>query len=140
MTRVYAGRFLRVDLDDGKVQEQAITEEQAQQWLLGSGLAARLFADEMDAGWEPFDPASPLMVFNGDECAGGGADVLVRAVAPDRHLGRVECRRALGGAAPLRRFRWPGCHGTGRDARVPVGTGWSGRDQGRGRRVGARHL
>jgi aldehyde:ferredoxin oxidoreductase len=65
MTRVYAGRFLRVDLDDGKVQEQAITEEEAQQWLLGSGLAARLFADEMDAEWEPFDPASPLMVFNG---------------------------------------------------------------------------
>ena len=65
MSFVYAGRFLRVNLDSGEVQEEQITVEDVQQWLLGSGLAAHLFYNEMDPAREPLDPASPLMVFNG---------------------------------------------------------------------------
>lgn len=65
MHSVHAGRWLRVNLDNGEVAEQAITVEQAQCWLLGSGWAARLLYQELDPSREPLDPASPLLVFNG---------------------------------------------------------------------------
>ena len=32
---------------------------------LGSGLAAKIFYDEMDPSLEPLDPRSPLLMFNG---------------------------------------------------------------------------
>ena len=65
MSVAYADRLLRVDLESREVREEKIAEEDAQQWLLGSGLAARLFYEEMDSGTAPLDPANPLMVFNG---------------------------------------------------------------------------
>ena len=65
MSSVYAGRFLRVNLDSGEVQEEQIVEEDARRWLLGSGIAAHLVYEEMDPERDPLDPASPLMVFNG---------------------------------------------------------------------------
>jgi aldehyde:ferredoxin oxidoreductase len=65
MSRVYAGRFLRIDLDNQEIREEQIAEEDLRRWLLGSGLASRLFYEEMDPAVEPLDPASPLMVFNG---------------------------------------------------------------------------
>jgi aldehyde:ferredoxin oxidoreductase len=65
MSSIYAGRFLRVNLDSAELREERISEADARRWLLGSGLAARLFYEEMDPAREPLDPASPLMVFNG---------------------------------------------------------------------------
>jgi aldehyde:ferredoxin oxidoreductase len=65
MSCVYAGRFLRIDLDNQEVREEQIAEEDLRHWLLGSGLASRLFYEEMDPAVEPLDPASPLLVFNG---------------------------------------------------------------------------
>jgi aldehyde:ferredoxin oxidoreductase len=54
-----------VDLESKEVREQPITEEQVRTWLLGSGLAAHLFHEELAPGRDPLDPASPLLVFNG---------------------------------------------------------------------------
>lgn len=65
MSCVYAGRFLRIDLDNQEIREEQIAEEDLRRWLLGSGLASRLFYEEMDPVVEPLDPASPLLVFNG---------------------------------------------------------------------------
>jgi aldehyde:ferredoxin oxidoreductase len=65
MAFVYAGRWLRVDLESREVREERISEEQATRWLLGSGLAARLFYEALDPALPPLDPASPLLVFNG---------------------------------------------------------------------------
>jgi aldehyde:ferredoxin oxidoreductase len=65
MSGVYAGRWLRVDLESKEVREQPITGEQVRTWLLGSGLAAHLFHEELAPGRDPLDPASPLLVFNG---------------------------------------------------------------------------
>jgi len=65
MNNVYAGRWLRVDLESREVREERITEEEAHIWLLGSGLAAHLFHGALDPGLNPLDPASPLLVFNG---------------------------------------------------------------------------
>jgi len=65
MSSVYAGRFLRINLDSGKVEEELIVDEDVRRWLLGSGLAAHLFYRELDLGRDPLDPASPLLVLNG---------------------------------------------------------------------------
>jgi aldehyde:ferredoxin oxidoreductase len=65
MPFVYAGRFLRVNLNSGEVREERIAEQHVQQWLLGSGLAAHLFYAQMDPGNAPLAPPSPLLVFNG---------------------------------------------------------------------------
>jgi aldehyde:ferredoxin oxidoreductase len=54
-----------VDLEREEVREQPITEEDVHTWLLGSGLAAHLFHEELAPGRAPLDPASPLLVFNG---------------------------------------------------------------------------
>jgi len=65
MSGVYAGRWLRVDLEREEITEHPITEEQVRTWLLGSGLAAHLFHEELAPGRDPLDPVSPLLVFNG---------------------------------------------------------------------------
>ena len=65
MDRVYAERWLQVDLESGKVAEFPIPEGQVRTWLLGDGIAAYLFYESLDPSLDPTDPASPLLVFNG---------------------------------------------------------------------------
>ncbi len=65
MSFIIAGRYLEVDLTRGSWEEVPITDDQVRAWLLGSGLAARLFYDLAERSVHPFDPASPLLVFNG---------------------------------------------------------------------------
>lgn len=65
MSFIIAGRYLEVDLTHGSWTTVPITDDQVREWLLGSGLAARLFHDRLDRSCHPFDPASPLLVFNG---------------------------------------------------------------------------
>jgi len=83
---VYAGKYLRIDLSSGKWQEEAISTDQVETWLLGSGLAAKVYYDEMDPGRNPLDPASPLLIFNG---------VLTGTFAP------TGCRTSFCGRSPL---------------------------------------
>ena len=65
MDKVYAGRWLRVDLESGEIGEERISDEEVRTWLLGSGLAAHLLHEGLDPARDPLDPASPLLVFNG---------------------------------------------------------------------------
>jgi len=83
---VYAGRFLRVNLTDGSWQVEAIRDEHVRKWLLGSGFAARLYYDLLDAERDPLHPDSPLLVFNG---------VLTGTFAP------TGCRSSWCGRSPL---------------------------------------
>lgn len=83
---VYAGRFLRVDLTDGSWQVEAVRDEQVRKWLLGSGFAARLYYELLDAGRDPLHPESPLLIFNG---------VLTGSFAP------TGCRSSWCGRSPL---------------------------------------
>ena len=62
---VFAGKYLRIDLTEKSWREETISEMDVRSWLLGSGLAAKLFYDEMDPDLDPLDPASPLLIFNG---------------------------------------------------------------------------
>jgi aldehyde:ferredoxin oxidoreductase len=65
MTHTYAGRLLRIDLTSGVHQIEAIDDESVRRYLLGSGLAARIFYEEMNPSLDPLDPASPLLAFSG---------------------------------------------------------------------------
>ena len=57
MPKVYAGRLLRIDLDEERWETQEIGEEDVQRYLLGSGLAAAFFYREMDPAWSVTNPA-----------------------------------------------------------------------------------
>jgi aldehyde:ferredoxin oxidoreductase len=86
MSTVYAGKLLRVDLTGGTHRIDAIDETDVRRYLLGSGLAARIFSEEMDPGIEPLDPANPLLAFNG---------LLTGTFAP------TGCRSSWCGRSPL---------------------------------------
>jgi aldehyde:ferredoxin oxidoreductase len=68
MTDVHAGKLLRVRLDAGEVGEEAIDPAEVGAYLLGSGLAARMFYQALQVGEmpdDPLDPANTLYAFNG---------------------------------------------------------------------------
>lgn len=83
---VYAGKLLRIDLTQRTWREEPIADETVRKWLLGSGLAAKIYYDEMDPALDPLDPASPLIVMNG---------VLSGTFAP------TGCRSSWCGRSPL---------------------------------------
>ena len=62
---VYAGKYLRIDLTTRTWREAPISEEEARQWLLGSGFAAHLFHQEMDPDLDPLAPTASIYIFNG---------------------------------------------------------------------------
>jgi len=62
---VYTGKLLHVDLTSGEQRIEHVDEADLRTYLLGSGLAARMFYEEMDPDLDPLDPASPLMAFTG---------------------------------------------------------------------------
>jgi aldehyde:ferredoxin oxidoreductase len=65
MPFVYAGKLLRVDLSAAEHHVEPIEESDVRRYLLGSGLAAKIYHEEMDPALDPLDPASPLLAFNG---------------------------------------------------------------------------
>jgi len=65
MAFVYAGKLLRADLGAGTLRFESISEADVRSYLLGSGLAARIYYQEMDPGLDPLHPDSPLLAMNG---------------------------------------------------------------------------
>ncbi len=65
MPYVYTGKYLRIDLTDRSSRVDTIPVEWVEQFALGSGIAARIYYDEMDPALDPLDPRAPLLVFNG---------------------------------------------------------------------------
>jgi aldehyde:ferredoxin oxidoreductase len=65
MTRVYTGQIIRINLTERTSHIQKISDQAYRQWTLGSGLAAKIFYDEMDAQLDALDPRAPLFFFNG---------------------------------------------------------------------------
>jgi aldehyde:ferredoxin oxidoreductase len=69
MPNVYAGKILIVDLTTRQTSVRSITEAEVQAFLLGSGLAAKIYyedyADLLDPQLDPLDPHNPLIVLNG---------------------------------------------------------------------------
>lgn len=65
MIDLYPGRFLDVDISSPHVDAFQISNERARNFLLGSGLAASLYYEQMRSDVAPLDPASPVYVFTG---------------------------------------------------------------------------
>jgi aldehyde:ferredoxin oxidoreductase len=86
MPHVYAGSLLRVDLTGGAHQVEPIDDGDVRRYLLGSGLAAKIYYEEMDPSLDPLDPASPLLAFTG---------VLTGTFSP------TGCRSSWCGRSPL---------------------------------------
>jgi aldehyde:ferredoxin oxidoreductase len=86
MPYAHAGKLARLDLPTGAFRVEPPADKDVRQFLLGSGLAARLFYDEMDPTLDPLDPKSPLLVFNG---------LLTGTFAP------TACRSSWCGRSPL---------------------------------------
>lgn len=86
MPYVYAGRYLRFDLSTGRHTIEPIADADVQKYLLGSGYAAKLFADELDPSIGPLDPRATIYIFNG---------LLSGTFAP------TGCRSSFCGRSPL---------------------------------------
>ena len=61
----YLGKLLRVDLTTGDLRDEAINEEHCRAFVGGSGLAARLIYDMVDAHTDPLGPDNPLVFMTG---------------------------------------------------------------------------
>jgi len=82
----YAGKIIRVDLNSRECKVDSIEDALIEKYLLGSGLAARMYYGEMDPAREPLDPDSCLMMMIG---------LLSGTVVP------TSCRLSLCGRSPL---------------------------------------
>jgi aldehyde:ferredoxin oxidoreductase len=65
MPHIIAGNLLRVDLGSSEFRIEKIDNTDIRRFLLGSGLAAKMFYDEMNPDLAPLDASSPLMAFSG---------------------------------------------------------------------------
>ena len=65
MPYTYAGKLVRIDLTAGQSRVETIEDSMVERFLLGGGLAAKIFYDEMDPLREPLDPDSPLIFMIG---------------------------------------------------------------------------
>ncbi len=86
MAHLYPGRLLRIDLEKGSWEREEVREEEVRGYLLGSGLAAKIFYQEMDPALDPLDPRSPLLLMDG---------LLTGTIAP------ASCRLSVCGRSPL---------------------------------------
>jgi aldehyde:ferredoxin oxidoreductase len=65
-------RLLRVDLSQGKMQDEEIDAQYRRDFIGGSGLAARMLWDDLDPTRVPLDPRSPLIWMTGPLTGSGG--------------------------------------------------------------------
>jgi aldehyde:ferredoxin oxidoreductase len=61
----YGGKFLRVDLTEGRVWHEQLNEEAYREWLGGVGYGAKVLYEEVPPGLQWSDPANRLVVASG---------------------------------------------------------------------------
>jgi len=61
----YAGRLLRVNLADGTWRDEHLTNELAELYIGGAGVAARILYDELKPGIDPFSPENKVIFLTG---------------------------------------------------------------------------
>jgi len=82
----YAGKLLRLDLSSSEWRVEDIQDTLVEKYLLGGGLAAKIYHDEMDPRRGPLDPESSLILIIG---------ALSGTVLP------TSCRLCICGRSPL---------------------------------------
>ena len=65
MANGYMGKILRIDLAQGKIQEENLRQDWAQKFIGGAGLATRYLYDEVPAGADPLGPENKLIFMTG---------------------------------------------------------------------------
>ncbi len=65
MAFAYTGKYLYINLTTGKIRAETIDPEDARAYFLGSGYAAKLYAESLDPALDPLDPRSAVYIFNG---------------------------------------------------------------------------
>nr|MDO8082774.1 aldehyde ferredoxin oxidoreductase family protein [Candidatus Freyarchaeota archaeon] len=66
----WMGKYLRVNLTEGKTKEVPIDEQWAKTWIGGSGFGARLLYDEVPCDIDEFDEKNKLYFFTGPVSGG----------------------------------------------------------------------
>ena len=98
----YFGKFLKVDLTTGGVQDLPLADDDLRRYVGGSTLAARIVYDYAKPGMDPLAPESPL-VFAVGPFVGSGIPMVSRAavcgIAP---AGGLWGEATTGGTFPLR--------------------------------------
>jgi len=61
----YMGKFLRVNLTDGKVSKERLDEDVARKFIGGRGLGAKILFDELKPGIDPLEPENKLVIATG---------------------------------------------------------------------------
>ena len=118
MKNGYAGRYLRVDLSDGRCSDFTIGEDLLRGFIGGSALGAKLFLDGYPLAADPLSPESPLMVLTGPMvgiCFPGTSRFAVCARSPLTGIwGESACGGTFG--PELKRAGYDGIVITGRAA------------------------
>ncbi|MDD5748355.1 MAG: aldehyde ferredoxin oxidoreductase family protein [Actinomycetota bacterium] len=85
----YMGRFLDIDLSEGKISDYEVSDRIRELYLGGKGLAARILYDELKSGIDPLGPDNVLIVNTGP---------LVNSGAPTSNRFNVSTKSPLTGA------------------------------------------
>lgn len=65
MSYAFMGRILRVNLSEGRVDQEDIPESWAKKYLGGAGLATRYLFEMIPGGVDPLGPLNPLIFMTG---------------------------------------------------------------------------
>ena len=65
MANGYMGKILRINLSEGKIEEENLRQDWAQKFIGGAGLATRYLYDEVPPGADPLGPENKLIFMTG---------------------------------------------------------------------------
>jgi len=118
MMKGYAGRYLQVDLTEGRCSDFTVGEDLLRKFIGGSALGAKLFLDRCPLDTDPLSPESPLMVLTGPMVGSGFPGTSRFAVCAKSPLTGIWGESACGGTfgPELKRAGYDGIVITGRAA------------------------
>ena len=61
----YMGKYLDVDLTTNKIQEKKLDISEAEKWIGGKGLGAKILYDSLKPNMDPLSPENILLLMNG---------------------------------------------------------------------------
>ena len=121
MAKGYAGRYLRVDLKEGRCSDFTIDDSLLRQFIGGSALGAKLYFDGYPLTADPLAPENPLFVMTGPMVGSGFPGTSRFAVCAKSPLTGIWGESACGGTfgPELKKAGYDGIVITGR-AEKPV--------------------
>lgn len=119
MAKGYAGRYLRVDLKDGRCSDFTVSDSLLHQFIGGSALGAKLYFDGFPLTADPLAPDSPLFVMTGPMVGSGFPGTSRFAVCARSPLTGIWGESACGGTfgPELKKAGYDGIVITGRAER-----------------------